>query len=88
MSVPVLLEEDHEDVKIFFKTVVLPKEIDDVKQKMVEHAAYRKELILHDFEQFKEIWDCYFVCPILVRFFELINLFNNLFITEIFLYFY
>lgn len=66
MSVPVLSIEDRPDIKNYFKTVVLPKDLIELKRKMIEHAAYRKELILHEFNEYKGIWDFYFVRPELV----------------------
>lgn len=90
VSVPVLIAEDHEEVNHFFKTIVVPKDLDKLKEKLIEHAAYRKEMILHQFEEYKEIWDFYFVCShMVIIFIYLIFWFVkivNVFIRELFLF--
>lgn len=61
-----LTEEKKEEIRNFFKRCVLPKQRNDVEAKMVETKDYRRELIIGNFEEFREIWDIYFAVPELV----------------------
>lgn len=61
-----LNDQDKEDVKNFLKTCVLPRDKKALKAKLVEFKVYRNELITQSFDEYKEIWNFYFVCPDLV----------------------
>lgn len=59
-------DEEKENTRLFLKTCVLPRDKNDLKEKMLESKKYRNELITENFDEYKKIWDFYFVCPDLV----------------------
>lgn len=64
-----LTEEEKEEAVKYFKRCVLPGDRKDVEKKMHETKSFRRDLILNDFEKYKECWKIFFVEPELVNFF-------------------
>lgn len=65
-SVIELNDEEKEAVRLCLKTCILPRDKKILKEKMIDSKAYRNEMITHDFDQYKQIWDFYFACSDLV----------------------
>lgn len=65
-SIIELSEEEKNDVKNFLKTCALPRDLEFIKSKLTETKVYRNELITQSFDEYKQIWNFYFVCPCLV----------------------
>lgn len=61
-----MTDQQKEKVKNFFRTAVLPANMNSVKMTMAQYKDYRIELIRNSFEVYKSMWDFYFVCPELV----------------------
>lgn len=61
-----MTNEEKADLKMFLKTCRLPHNKDDLKSKLVESKSYRIKMIADEFEDYKEIWNFYFVCVDLV----------------------
>lgn len=61
-----LTDQEKLDVKNYLKTIALPGDKKALKAKLVEFKVYRNELITQSFDEYKEIWNFYFVCPDLV----------------------
>lgn len=61
-----MTDEEKADLKLFFKTCRLPHNKDALKSKLMESKSYRIEMIANEFDDYKEIWNFYFVCPDLV----------------------
>lgn len=59
-------EEEKESILNFFKRCVLPKERAAVEKKMHETKAFRRNMVLNQFEKYKNCWQFYFVLPDLV----------------------
>lgn len=64
-------DEEKESILHFFKRCVLPKERNAVEKKMRETKAFRRDVIVNDFEKYKACWQFYFVLPDLVCIFHL-----------------
>lgn len=63
-------DEDKETILNFFKRCVLPKDRKEVENKMKETKAFRRHMILNDFEKYQDSWQFYFVLPELVSIFQ------------------
>lgn len=50
----------------FFKRCVVTREMNRVKEKLIETKQFRRETILNNFETYMDMWDFYFVAPELV----------------------
>lgn len=59
-------DQDKADVNNFFRTCQLPKDKAILKSKLIETKEYRREMIANSFDEYKEMWNFYFVCPELV----------------------
>lgn len=62
-----MTDEEKKDVQNFFKRCVVTKERKEVEQKLRETKEYRRELIENSLEDYKKMWDFYFIAPDLVR---------------------
>lgn len=77
ISMSNLTEDQKDGIKNFFKTCRLPQAKDNVKNTMAQYKDYRMDLILNSFDEYKEIWSFYFVCPDLVRLFSIVVIREN-----------
>lgn len=73
-SVIELSDEEKEAAKLCLKTCVLPRDKKYLKEKLIEFKAFRNEMITQDLDEYKQIWDFYFVCTDLVIILQLIQL--------------
>lgn len=58
--------EEKEEILAFFKRCVLPQQRNEVEKKMAETKAFRRHVILNDFQEYAKCWQFYFVAPDLV----------------------
>lgn len=61
-----MTDAEKKEVQDFFKRCVLPKQRKDVEARMTDTKAYRREMIIDDFDDYKKMWDFYFAVPDLV----------------------
>lgn len=76
-STPDVEETDELDVelKAYFQGCVLPLNKQELQNKLSETRECRKKLICNNFEEYKTMWNFYFVCPDLVSEFKLCSFF-------------
>jgi len=60
-------QEEKEEILNFFKRCV-PNDRHEVKKKMMDTKAFRREMILTDLKKYQTCWDFYFHMPNLVSF--------------------
>lgn len=59
-------DQEKDNLKNFLRTCHLPKNKSLLQEKLIESKCYRRELIENAFDEYKELWNFYFVCPQLV----------------------
>lgn len=65
-SIAEMTDEQKNSVMNFFKTCRLPAQKDAVKLTMAQYKDFRINMIHNSFDEYKQIWLFYFVCPDLV----------------------
>lgn len=63
----ILTDAEKKDVENFFKRCVLPRQQKEVEAKLFETKKYRREMIINDLAEYKNIWEFYFAVPEFVR---------------------
>lgn len=61
-----MTEEQKDCVINFMKTCRLPAQKSELKAILSQHKHYRMDLIRNSFDEYKSVWNFYFVCPDLV----------------------
>lgn len=67
VSLVEITEEQKDQMKNYLKTCRLPSEKDSLKVILAQYKDYRRDLIMNSFDEYKSIWNFYFVCPDLVN---------------------
>lgn len=62
-----MTDEQKDHVKNYLKTCRLPADKDGLKVSLSQYKEFRKDLIYNSFDEYKSIWNFYFVCPDLVN---------------------
>lgn len=62
-----ITEEQKDQVKNYLKTCRLPSYKDAFQVILAQYKDFRRDLIGNSFDEYKSIWNFYFVCPDLVR---------------------
>lgn len=61
-----LSQEQKDRVIHFLKTCRLPNDMDGLKLTLSQYKDFRMDLIRNSFDEYKSVWNFYFVCPDLV----------------------
>lgn len=65
-SLTEMTEEQKDCVKNFLKTCLLPAQKSQLQTVLAQHKNFRVDLIRNSFDEYKSIWNFYFVCTDLV----------------------